>query len=239
MIISGGWMMIPMLLCSVTALAIIVERFWTLRTDQIAPRNLFSEIQNWIKSGSLSRSKLEALQDHSPLGRVLAAGLVNARQGRDIMKESLEDAANQEIYKLGRFLNLLSSIAEIAPLLGLLGTVSGMIEVFATIFANGSSDVSKLAGGISVVLINTATGLAIAIPAFFFYRYFIKRVEMLTVLMEHDASNLVALFNFGQSTSQGPGQNVRKSVEGNAAQEGSTGGTGKQEKPGSRAERRQ
>lgn len=193
LIISGGWLMAPILLLSVIGLAIIGERFWTLRVSQVAPRDLLPEVRGFIRNGELPRGKLEALQDHSPLGRVLAAGLVNARFGRDIMKENMEETASREIYGLTRFLNMLNSVAEIAPLLGLLGTVSGMIQIFATIFANGNGDIEKLAGGISVALITTAAGLIVAIPALFCHRFFVKRVELLTVLMEQDATQLVSL----------------------------------------------
>lgn len=195
LIISGGWLMIPLLLCSVAALAIIGERFWSLRPSQIAPRTLLPEVEGWLKRGELSRSRLESLREHSPLGRILAAGLANARYGREAMRESIEDVANREVYALGRFLNLLSSIAEAAPLIGLLGTVSGMIEIFGVIFVSGNGDVDKLAGGISVVLVNTATGLLVAIPALFCYRFFVKRVEALTLMMEQDAIRLVDLLH--------------------------------------------
>lgn len=195
LIISGGWLMIPLLLCSVVGLAIIAERFWSLRPSQIAPRTLLPEVQGWLRKGELSRSRLDNLREHSPLGRILAAGLANARYGREAMKESIEEVANQEVYALGRFLNLLSSIAEVAPLIGLLGTVSGMIEIFGVIFVSGNGDVDKLAGGISVVLVNTATGLLVAIPALFCYRFFVKRVEALTLMMEQDAIRLVDLLH--------------------------------------------
>lgn len=195
LIVSGGWLMLPIILCSVAGLGIIVERFWTLRTSQIAPANLLPEVQNWLKRGDLSRSRLDELRANSPLGEILAAGLLNARFGRDIMKESIEEAASQVVHRLGRFLNMLSTIAEIAPLLGLLGTVAGMIQVFATIFAQGNGDIEKLAGGISVALITTAAGLVVAIPAIFCHRILVKRVEEITVRMEQDAVRLVDLLH--------------------------------------------
>lgn len=195
LIIAGGWLMLPILLCSVVGLGIIVERFWTLRSSHVAPRELLPEVQGWLKKGELSRRRLEYLQNNSPLGEVLAAGLANARHGRDIMKESIEEAAGHVVHQLGRFLNMLSTIAEIAPLLGLLGTVAGMIQVFATIFAHGNGDIEKLAGGISVALITTAAGLIVAIPALFCHRFLVKRVEEITVLMEQDAIRLVDLMH--------------------------------------------
>lgn len=195
LIIAGGWMMLPIILCSIVALGIVGERFWTLRPNQIAPRDLLPEVQEWLRRGELSRQRLEALRGNSPLGQILATGLENARNGRAIMKESIEETAGQVVHQLGRFLNMLSTIAEIAPLLGLLGTVQGMIEVFATIFAYGNGDIEKLAGGISVALITTAAGLIVAIPALFFHRFFVKRVEEITVTMEQDAIRLVDLLH--------------------------------------------
>lgn len=193
LIVAGGWLMVPIILCSIVGLGIIAERFWTLRPSQVAPKSLLPQVQGWLQKGELSRSKLDTLTQDSPLGQILAAGLANARHGRDIMKESIEETAGQVVHQLGRFLNMLSTIAEIAPLLGLLGTVAGMIQVFATIFANGNGDIEKLAGGISIALITTAAGLIVAIPALFFHRFFVKRVEEITVSMEQDAIRLVDL----------------------------------------------
>lgn len=215
LIISGGWLMAPIMLLSVIGLAIIGERFWTLRVSQAAPRELLPEVQGFIRNGDLPRSKLEALQEHSPLGRVLAAGIMSARFGREVMKESMEETASREIYGLTRFLNMLNSVAEIAPLLGLLGTVSGMIQIFATIFANGNGDIEKLAGGISVALITTAAGLIVAIPALFCHRFFVKRVELITVLMEQDATQLVAILQnraAAESRSEADGQDSKKAL---------------------------
>lgn len=195
LIVAGGWLMLPIILCSIVALGIVGERLWTLRPNQIAPRTLLPEVQEWLSRGELTRQKLESLRNHSPLGQILASGLENARNGRAIMKESIEQTAAQVVHQLGRFLNMLSTIAEIAPLLGLLGTVQGMIEVFATIFAYGNGDIGKLAGGISVALITTAAGLIVAIPALFFHRFLVKRVEEITVAMEQDAVRLVDLLH--------------------------------------------
>ncbi len=162
---SGGWMMVPIIICSVLALAISVERFWTLRPSKIAPADLLAQVWGWMKGKQLNAERIKELQDSSSLGRVLAAGLVNSRHGRDIMKESIEEVASQEIHEMERYLNALGTIAAIAPLLGLLGTVIDMIKVFNEIMIQGTGNAGLFAGGISEALVTTAAGLIIAIPA--------------------------------------------------------------------------
>ena len=130
---AGGWLMVPLLLCSVIAMAIISERFWTLQKKRIAPNGLVLQAWQWAKQGALDKNRVQTLRDGSPLGRVLAAGLVNLEHDREIMKESIEDVGRHVVYELDRYLNTLGTIAAIAPLLGLLGTVIGMIKVFAVI----------------------------------------------------------------------------------------------------------
>ncbi|MDX1695884.1 MAG: MotA/TolQ/ExbB proton channel family protein, partial [Ketobacteraceae bacterium] len=159
-IVAGGIVMYPIILCSVLALAIIGERLWSLRTQRITPSNLSTQAWNWVKNNQLDGKRLKQLRDSSPLGRVLAIGLVNSKHGRDIMKESIVDTASHEIHEMGRFLNLLGSIAAITPLLGLLGTVIGMIKVFNAIVMEGTGNAAVLAGGISEALYTTAAGLA-------------------------------------------------------------------------------
>lgn len=188
---SGGWLMLPIVLCSVVALAIIAERFWTLRRHRLAPPGLADDVRKWMSEGKLDNRQLRVLADGSPLGRILATGLVNARHGRDIMKESIQEVAAQVVHELERFLNTLGTIAAIAPMLGLLGTVMGMIEVFSAILSHGAGNTALLAGGISTALITTAAGLAVAIPAMFFHRFFVRRVDEITVAMEQQAVRLV------------------------------------------------
>ncbi len=188
---AGGWLMLPIILCSVIAMAIVIERLWSLRREKVAPRNLLSKVWKWFKSGSLNNSKLRELRRHSPLGELLAAGLANARHGREIMKESIDEAASKVIHDLERYLNALGTIAAIAPLLGLLGTVIGMIDVFTVIMLEGSGNAAILAGGISKALITTATGLSVAIPSLIFHRFLVRRVDELVVAMEQDATRLV------------------------------------------------
>jgi len=188
---AGGILMVPIVACSVLALAIILERFWSLRPSRVAPPQTVNELWRWIKKKDLNSKKLKALQASSPLGRVLAGGLMNAKHGREIMKESIEQEASQVIHQLERFLNPLGTIATITPLLGLLGTVVGMIKVFAEIQLAGVGNAGNLAGGISEALMTTAAGLSVAIPALIAHRYFIRRVDELVVNMEQEAIKLV------------------------------------------------
>ncbi|WP_372987365.1 MotA/TolQ/ExbB proton channel family protein [Marinobacter sp.] len=188
---AGGILMVPIVACSVLALAIVLERFWTLRASRVAPPQTINELWRWIKKKDLNGRKLKALQASSPLGRILAGGLLNAKHGREIMKESIEHEASQVIHELERFLNPLGTVATIAPLLGLLGTVIGMIKVFAEIQLAGVGNAGNLAGGISEALITTAAGLSVAIPALICHRYFIRRVDELVVNMEQEAIKLV------------------------------------------------
>lgn len=155
-----------------------------------APQTI-NELWRWIKKKELNGRKLKALQGSSPLGRILAGGLLNAKHGREIMKESIEHEASQVIHDLERFLNPLGTVATITPLLGLLGTVIGMIKVFAEIQLAGVGNAGNLAGGISEALITTAAGLSVAIPALICHRYFIRRVDELVVGMEQEAIKLV------------------------------------------------
>ncbi|MGC8119190.1 MotA/TolQ/ExbB proton channel family protein [Marinobacter sp. VGCF2001] len=188
---AGGILMVPIVACSILALAIILERIWTLRAPRVAPPQSVNELWRWIKKKELNGRKLKALQASSPLGRILAGGLINAKHGREIMKESIEHEASQVIHELERFLNPLGTIATITPLLGLLGTVIGMIKVFAEIQLAGVGNAGNLAGGISEALITTAAGLSVAIPALICHRYFIRRVDELVVNMEQEAIKLV------------------------------------------------
>jgi len=189
----GGIIMFPLLLCSVLALAIIIERFWTLRTSRLAPKSLVSELWGWIKKKELNSKRLRELKEAAPIGRVLAAGLVNAKHGREIMKESIQEEASHVVHEMERFLTALGTIAVITPLLGLLGTVVGMIKVFAQLQLEGAGNAAALAGGISEALITTASGLTVAIPALIFHRYFIRRVDEIVVDMEQEALRLVEI----------------------------------------------
>lgn len=188
---AGGWLMLPIIVCSVVAIAIILERFWSLRKSRIAPAGLRQEVLREALVTTLSPMQLLELERHSPLGKLFASGLRNNTYGREIMKEAIEESATAVVHELERFLSLLGTIAAITPLLGLLGTVLGMIEVFAVIMEQGSGQASVLAGGISKALITTAAGLSIAIPALLFHRFFERRVAELVVHLEQESVHLV------------------------------------------------
>ncbi|PCJ20175.1 MAG: biopolymer transporter ExbB [Gammaproteobacteria bacterium] len=188
---SGGWLMIPIILCSITAAGICIERFWALRPGKLAPKDLVAQVWVWIKSNQLDARRIRELRDSSPLGEVLAVGLMNSKHGRTIMKESIEEVAHHAVHEMERYLNILGTIAAITPLLGLLGTVIGMIRVFTAIVVEGSGNSAILAGGISEALITTASGLTVAIPALFFHRFFVRRIEEISVGMEQEVIKLV------------------------------------------------
>jgi biopolymer transport protein ExbB len=188
---AGGWLMLPIIACSVIALAIVVERFWTLNTKRVIPSQLVGQIWQWNQKGQLTDKRILAIRDGSPLGRVLAAGLLNRHYNREVMRESIEETGRHVAHELERFLNTLGTIAAITPLLGLLGTVLGMIKVFTVITAVGVGEPTELAGGISQALLTTAAGISVAIPSLIFHRYFRGRVTRLIVNMEEEAIKLV------------------------------------------------
>ena len=192
---AGGFLMWPILLCSVIALAIVVERFWSLQTERITPKNLVNKVWQWARNGQLDVKKINDIRNESPLARLLAAGLVNMRHDREVMKESIEEVGRHVAHELERFLNTLGTIAQIAPLLGLLGTVIGMIKVFSVITTQGVGDPSVLAEGISMALITTAAGLTVAIPTLMFYRYFRGKVDELVLTMEQESLKLVEVIH--------------------------------------------
>jgi len=181
--------------CSIGALAIIVERAWSLRERRVVPGNLVGQIWQQARKGEVTEEQVKALRAHSPLGRILAVGLLNRDRDRQVMKESIEEAGRAVAHELDRFLTALGTIAAITPLLGLLGTVIGMISVFTTITNLGVGNPAELAGGISQALITTAAGLSVAIPSLIFYRHFRGKVEALTVQMEQEAVKLVEILH--------------------------------------------
>jgi biopolymer transport protein ExbB len=188
---AGGILMFPILACSILALGIIVERFWSLKSEKVLPKSLVAEIWNMVKNNKLDDKKIQNIYEGSPLGRVLAIGLINRKHSREVMKESIEETGRHVAHELERFLNPLGTVAAITPLLGLLGTVIGMIQVFAVITSAGVGDPELLAGGISKALITTAAGISVAIPSLIFHRYFRARVDALVVGMEQEAIKLV------------------------------------------------
>lgn len=184
---AGGWLMVPIIACSVIAAAIILERLWTLQSKRVLPADLTGQVWSWVKKGQLNPKHIQTIHASSPLGQVLAAGLNNRDRGREMIKESIEDTGRHVVHELERYLNTLGTIAAISPLLGLLGTVIGMVLVFAAITTHGVGNPSVLAGGISQALITTAAGLTVAIPALIGYRYLRGRVDELVVKMEKEA----------------------------------------------------
>ena len=196
---SGGWLMVPIILCSVAAMAIIVERLWSLQRERIAPQDLAARAWEWARTGELTEERIQALRDGSPLGRILAAGLAGRHLDRELMKEYIEEIGRHVAHELERYLNALGTIAAIAPLLGLLGTVIGMIKVFAVITAQGVGEPRILAGGISEALVTTAAGLTVAIPSLLFHRVLRRRVDELVVTMEQEALKLVGALQYLRS----------------------------------------
>ncbi len=169
---AGGWAMLPILVCSAVAIAIILERFWSLRRSAVIPPTLGAEVREWARTRKLDPQHVEALRGTSPLGEILAAALSVRLRSREIIKERVEDTGRHVVHRLERFLNTLGTIALISPLLGLLGTVSGLIKMFFAVMVSGVGDPLKMAGGIGEALVCTAAGLCVAIPAYFFHRYF-------------------------------------------------------------------
>ncbi|BCU07338.1 MotA/TolQ/ExbB proton channel family protein [Allochromatium tepidum] len=188
---AGGWLMVPILACSVLATAIVIERAWTLRRSRIMPERLVERIWRLHQEQRLNEVAIAQIRDGSPLGRILAAGLVNRHHSHEVMKEAINDTGRHVVAQLERFLNTLGTIAAIAPLLGLLGTVLGMIDVFGVIMEAGVGNAGILAGGISKALITTAAGLSVAIPALMFHRFFDSKVGRIALDMEEQALRLV------------------------------------------------
>lgn len=188
---AGGWPMVPLLLLGVLALAIVLERFWTLRRNEVLPPGLGQEVRNWAARGKLDASHIQSLRANSPLGELLAAALEARNRPREQMRERIEDTGRHLVHRMGRFLNALGTIASAGPLLGLLGTVIGMIQMFLGILDHGVGDVNQLAGGIGKALVCTATGMIVAIPALMFHRHFRSVIDGYVIEMEKEASALL------------------------------------------------
>ena len=199
-ILAGGWLMAPILLCSTLSVAIIIERFWTLRRSKVTPPNLAATVEDWAARHELDQRHLEQLRSESPLGRIYAAALLNRTRSREVITEAVEDTGRHVVHDLERVLNTLGTIAGITPLLGLLGTVVGMIKVFSAIMISGVGDANVLAGGISQALITTAAGLTIAIPSYFFYRFFRGMVAEYVISMEEKAISLIDCIERGNAS---------------------------------------
>lgn len=192
---TGGWVMWPIILCSVAAMAIIGERFWSLQKKYISPPTLIEQVQQWLERKELDQARIELLIASSPLGKILAAGLINRNHDREIIKEAIEDSGRHVVPELERYLTTLGTIATITPFLGLLGTVIGMIEMFSGISAHGVGDPAVVAGGIAQALVTTATGIGIAIPSVICYRFFRGKVSELLLDMEQQAIQLIEILH--------------------------------------------
>ena len=188
---AGGWPMLPLLLLGVAALAIILERLWSLRRSEVMPPKLGEEVRNWAARGQLDPAHIESLRRNSPLGALLAAALDVRHKPRELIRERIEDTGRHLVFKMERYLSALGTIAAAGPLLGLLGTVVGMIQMFLGVLDHGLGDVNQLAGGIGKALVCTATGMIVAIPALMFHRYFRGRIAGYTIEMEQEATALL------------------------------------------------
>ena len=187
---AAGWPIYPLLIASIIAVALIIERLIVLRKSKVIPEHVLNEVLSMYKGRGMNPDTIEKIENSSPLGRVLAAGLRNDKSSRPVMKEAIEEAGSVVTHELERFLNGLGTIASIAPLMGLFGTVVGMIEIFGSQAPSGTNP-QALAHGISVALYNTAFGLVIAIPSMIFYRHFRAKVESFVVEMEQAATKLL------------------------------------------------
>jgi len=188
---AGGWLMLPIIACSVVAVAIVLERLWTLQEKRVLPANVANQVADWLQQNQLDVQHVQQLHQSSPLGQVLAAGLAYRHAPRDVLKEVVEDSGRHAVHDLERYLGALGTIAAISPLLGLLGTVSGMIRAFTAITTEGVGNPTVLAGGISEALITTAAGLAVAIPALIAYRYLRGRVDGLVIKIEKESTRFI------------------------------------------------
>jgi len=199
---AGGWVMPLIVACSMIALAICIERHFALNSKKIAPKYLLAVVWQQLRRDGLPLQPLKVLRGESPLGRILAAGLVNQHQGRDVMRESIRETASPMVYSWERNLNALGRIAAVMPLVGLLGTALAMISVFADITTHGTGNTNVLAGGISEALLTTAAGLAVAIPSLVMHRHYAARVESLAVGLEREAIKLMDGLHGKQQTEQ-------------------------------------
>jgi biopolymer transport protein ExbB len=187
---AGGPLMWPIILCSIVAAAIVLERLWTLQDRRVLPRDLTQKVWKLVEANQINDKVIVALEQNSPLGKLLAAGLANRHRPREILMERLEDTGRHVVYELERYLNTLGTIAGVSPLLGLLGTVTGIIKAFNAINAGGAGDPRMLSGGIAEALVATAAGLCVAIPSLIAYRYLRGRVDRIVVEMEKNALRL-------------------------------------------------
>jgi biopolymer transport protein ExbB len=187
---AAGWPIWPLIIASIVALALIFERLWSLRQSIVAPAGMVDHVLVEYRHTGPTQDLLARTAEQGPLGRILAAGLANVKSPRPVMKEAIEEVGRVVTHDLERFLTTLGTIAAMSPLMGLFGTVVGMIEIFGSQGSTGSNPI-QLAQGISIALYNTAMGLIVAIPSMIFYRHFRAKVDALVVEMEQQAIKLV------------------------------------------------
>ncbi len=188
---AGGWAMWPIIGCSVVAVAITLERLWTLQERRVLPASVADHVWELVQQNQLDPNQIQQVHQSSPLGQVLAAGLAYRHASRDVLKEFVEDTGRHAVHDLERYLSTLGTIAAISPLLGLLGTVFGMIRSFTAITTEGVANPAVLAGGISEALVATAAGLMVAVPSLIAYRYLRGRVDGLVVKIEKQSIHFI------------------------------------------------
>lgn len=192
---AGGWLMVPILACSLAAATLIIERLLALRRARVLPEQLIVILHRWTERGAVHPADINELSLNSPLGRIVAAGLASRHRHRTLLRERIEDVGRHVVHELERFLSTLGTIASISPLLGLLGTVTGMIKVFEVVAVQGNSNFSLLSTGIAEALVTTAAGLTVAIPSLLFYRYFQRRIDELVIEIEQETLELIDLLD--------------------------------------------
>lgn len=207
---AGGFLMWPIVLCSVIALSISVERYWALRRSRVIPADLLNKALSISKSPD--KKQLQQLAKHSPLGRILATGLANVNADIFLINDRVEEAGRHVVHDLEKYLSGLSTIAAVTPLIGLLGTVIGMIDVFSNIMLAGVGQAQALAGGIAVALLTTAAGLMVAIPTLIVHRYFQRQVENLAIDLEKQAATFVETLRKQKSQERQQAQGARDTV---------------------------
>jgi len=208
-LVKGGVLMIPILLCSIVGLAVFFERLWVLRTSKNVPVALSARAKELVRRGQVDEALSLSSKSRTPLGRILSAALRNAGYEREAVKESVEEVGRTEAAHLERYVGILGTVANVSPLLGLLGTVSGMIKVFEMISVQGVGDPSVLAEGIHEALITTAAGLSVAIPALIAHRYFVGKVDRIVLELEQQALHFVDLVKHPESKPQATAVNGR------------------------------
>lgn len=196
---AAGWPVWPIIFASIIAVGIIGERLWSLRRSVVVPKDLLPRVLNEYKRSGVTKEMIDKLKQHSPLGQIFAAGLQNETSSREIMKESIEEAGRVVTHDLDRYLTTLGTIAALSPLMGLFGTLVGMIEIFGSNSPTGSNP-AQLAYGISVALYNAAFGILVAIPSMIFYRHFRAKVDGLAIEMELQALKLVEIVQGARAT---------------------------------------